>query len=175
MDRGGSITVLAGVHVGCFELFAQEGIRSVTDLKSQNVGLRIPVFATPLASIMASRVGLDPVKDIHWVTDPSVEAKELSIARKIDAFLAIEPEPQELRARNIGHVLVNSAIDRPRSQYFCCMAAANSEFVHNYPIATRRALRTIFKATDAWRSHSESPKRWSTEDLLIVMTMFWRH
>jgi NitT/TauT family transport system substrate-binding protein len=97
---------------------------------------------------MASYVGLDPVKDIRWVKDPSVGAKDLFIAGKIDAFLAIQPEPQELRARNIGHVLVNSAVDRPWSQYFCCMVAANTGFVQRYPIATRRALRAILKATD---------------------------
>ena len=34
VDRGLAITVLAGIHVGCFELFAKEGIRSVADLKS---------------------------------------------------------------------------------------------------------------------------------------------
>ena len=148
MDGGGSITVLAGVHVGCFELFAQEGVRSITDLRGRSVGLRISVIPTQLVSIMASYVGLDPAKDIRWVKDPSVGAKDLFIAGKIDAFLAIQPEPQELRARNIGHVLVNSAVDRPWSQYFCCMAAANTEFVHKYPIATRRALRAILKATD---------------------------
>jgi NitT/TauT family transport system substrate-binding protein len=148
MDGGGSITVLAGVHVGCFELFAQEGVRSITDLRGRSVGLRIWGVPTQLVSIMASLVGVDPVKDIRWVKDPSVEAMDLFIAGKIDALLAIQPEPQELRARNIGHVLVNSAVDRPWSQYFCCMAAANTEFVHKYPIATRRALRAILKATD---------------------------
>ena len=34
VDRGLAITILAGIHVGCFELFAKEGIRSVADLKS---------------------------------------------------------------------------------------------------------------------------------------------
>ena len=35
---------------------------------------------------------------------------------KIDAFLGGPPEPQELRARNIGHVIFNSSVDRPWSQ-----------------------------------------------------------
>ena len=48
---------------------------------------------------------------------------------KIDAFLGFPPEPQELRARNIGHVVINSAVDRPWSQYFCCMLAGNADFV----------------------------------------------
>ena len=97
---------------------------------------------------MAAYVGLDPVKDINWVTSPSVRPKELFAEGKIDAFLGFPPEPQELRARKIGHVILNSASDRPWSQYFCCMLAGNRDFVHEHPIATKRVLRAILKATD---------------------------
>ncbi len=67
---------------------------------------------------------------------------------KIDAYLGFPPEPQELRAKQIGHVVVNSTADRPWSQYFCCMVAGNREFVRKHPVATKRALRAILKATD---------------------------
>jgi NitT/TauT family transport system substrate-binding protein len=40
IDTGASLTVLAGVHVGCFELFAKEGIRTVADLKGRSVGVQ---------------------------------------------------------------------------------------------------------------------------------------
>ena len=39
IDGGGAVTVLAGVHVGCFELFGNEGIRSISDLKGKSVGV----------------------------------------------------------------------------------------------------------------------------------------
>jgi NitT/TauT family transport system substrate-binding protein len=99
---------------------------------------------------MPAHVGLDPIKDIHWIisTDPSVKPMELFAERKIDAFLGFPPEPQELRARNIGQVIVNSSVDRPWSQYFCCMLAGNREFVRQNPVATKRVLRAILKATD---------------------------
>jgi NitT/TauT family transport system substrate-binding protein len=64
---------------------------------------------------------------------------------KIDAYLGFPPDPQELRAKKVGHVVVNSATDRPWSQYFCCMVAANREFVRRNPAATKRALRAILK------------------------------
>ncbi len=35
--------------------------------------------------------------------------------------MGFPPDPQELRAKKIGHVVVNSNVDRPWSQYFCCM------------------------------------------------------
>src|SRR5262249_11710889 len=66
---------------------------------------------------------------------------------KIDGFIGFPPEPQELRAKKVGHVVVNTLTDRPWSQYFCCMLFANKGFVRRYPVATKRALRAILKAT----------------------------
>ena len=146
IDAGAQITVLAGMHVGCFELFAQENIRGIAGLKGKSVGLRLS--PPDLLTLMAAQVGLDPVKDIDWVTDPSVSPLDLFAGGKIDAFLGFPPEPQELRARKVGHVIVNTAADRPWSQYFCCMLAGSREYVLKYPVATKRVLRAILKATD---------------------------
>jgi len=149
IDRGLGITVVAGIHVGCFELFAKEGIRSVADLRGRTVGQQ-GVGSSPhvFISAMASLVGLDPAKDIEWVTSGPVKPIELFAEGKIDAFLGFPPEPQRLRAQNIGRVIVNSAQDRPWSQYFCCMLASNREFVRKNPIATKRVVRAMLRATD---------------------------
>jgi NitT/TauT family transport system substrate-binding protein len=149
MDSGGPIKALAGLHAGCFELFGKEDMRSIADLKGRTVG--IPYFGSGphvfLAS-MGSYVGLDSAKDIRWVTSESVKPMELFVEGKVDAFLGFPPDPQELRSKNINHVIVNSAVDRPWSQYFCCFLAGNAEFVRKYPVATKRIIRAILKATD---------------------------
>jgi NitT/TauT family transport system substrate-binding protein len=146
---GEPIIVLAGTHVGCFELFGNESIRSIADLKGKSVG--VPGLGSSMhmfVSIMAAHIGLDPVNDIRWVTSESPPPVELFADGKIDAVLAFPPEPQDLRARHIGHVVVDTTVDRPWSQYFCCVLAGNSEYVRRYPVATRRVLRAILKATD---------------------------
>jgi NitT/TauT family transport system substrate-binding protein len=97
---------------------------------------------------MAQYVGLDPQKDIRWAVHPPAEATQLLAEGKIDALVGFPPVSQELRARRIGHVVINSAVDRPWSQYFCCIAAGNRDFVRNHPVATKRALRAILKAAD---------------------------
>jgi NitT/TauT family transport system substrate-binding protein len=149
VDRGLSITILAGIHVGCFELFAKEGIRSVADLKGRTVGIQgLETSPHVFLSAMATLIGLDPAKDIEWVTSGPVKPIELFAEGKIDAFLGFPPEPQRLRAQNIGRVIVNSAQDRPWSQYFCCMLAGNREFVRKNPIATKRVVRAMLRATD---------------------------
>ena len=149
LEAGAPITFLGGVHVGCFELFGTGAIRAIRDLKGKSVG--VPALGSAhhlfLAS-MAMYVGLDPRKDINWVTHDTAESARLLADRKVDALMAFPPVPQELRAKNIGHVIVNSAADRPWSQYFCCMVATNREFARKNPVATKRALRAILKATD---------------------------
>jgi len=146
IDAGKPITVLAGVHVGCFELFAGNDVRTIANLKGKTVGFEIAPAA--LLRLMVAQVGLDPDKDIRWVTDPSVKPLELFVEGKIDAFLGFPPEPQDLRARKIGHVIFSIAVDRPWSQYFCCMLLGDRDYVRKYPVATKRVLRAILKATD---------------------------
>jgi NitT/TauT family transport system substrate-binding protein len=97
---------------------------------------------------MAQYVGLDPRKDIHWLILPPAESIQLLAEGKIDALVSFPPVPQELRAKKIGHVVVNSAVDRPWSQYFCCLVTGNRDFVRKHPVATKRALRAILKAAD---------------------------
>ena len=146
---GEPITFLAGVHVGCFELFGNDSIRSFADLKGKSVG--VPALGSNqhiFLTAMVAHVGLDPVSDIHWVTNPSIKPSDAFVQGKIDGFLGFPPEPQELRARNVRHVVVNSALDRPWSEYFCCMLAGNSEYVRKYPVATKRVLRAVLKAAD---------------------------
>jgi NitT/TauT family transport system substrate-binding protein len=146
IDVGEPITVLAGIHVGCFELFARAGIRTIADLRGKSVGLKASPPA--LFGLMAAQVGLDSAKDVHWVTDPSVKPLDLFTEGRIDAFLGFPPEPQELRARHTGHVIFSTAVDQPWSQYFCCMVLGNRDYVRKYPVATKRAMRAILKAAD---------------------------
>jgi NitT/TauT family transport system substrate-binding protein len=162
VDTGHPLVLLGGVHVGCFELFATERVRAIRDLKGKTVavpdlgpGSSQYIF---LASMLAY-VGLDPGKDVNWVVHPRAEGMRLLAEEKIDAFMGFPPEPQELRARKIGHVVVNSAADRPWSQYFCCMVASSRDFVRKHPVAAKRALRAILKATDVCALEPERAAR----------------
>ena len=149
IDNSGPVTVLSGVHVGCFELFGKEGIRSIADLKGKTVGVAALGSSDHLfVSVMVAHIGLDPVNDIHWITSQTPTPAELFADGKIDACLGLPPVPQDLRARKIGRVIVNSSMDSPWSQYFCCMLAGHREFVQKYPVATKRVLRAILKAAD---------------------------
>ena len=149
VDQGDPVVFLAGVHVGCFEVFGGELLRRISDLKGKTVsvtaldGTEYVFFAS-----IAAHVGLDPRKDIRWQVHEADEGLRLFAEGKLDAYLGFPPRPQELRARKIGRVIVNSAADRPWSQYFCCLLTGSREFVKNHPVATKRAMRAILKGAD---------------------------
>jgi NitT/TauT family transport system substrate-binding protein len=150
VDGGLPITALAGVHLGCFELFAHEPIQTISDLKGKTFG--VDVLGSDLhiyVAIMAAHVGLDPERDVKWVAEASRPKRvEMFVAGEVDAFLGAPPQSQELRARKIGRVILNTTTDKPWSHYFCCMLWGNRDFVRDHPIATKRVLRALLKAND---------------------------
>jgi NitT/TauT family transport system substrate-binding protein len=79
LDAGLRLTALGGLHVGCYELFAREPIRTISDLKGRRVALIAPNSGEHLyLSIMATEIGLDAKKDIDWAFGP--DAMERFIA-----------------------------------------------------------------------------------------------
>jgi NitT/TauT family transport system substrate-binding protein len=150
LGAGQPITALAGVHVGCYELFAHEPIRTISDLKGKRVGIPQEPGSSGhmLLTTMVAHIGLDPHADIDWITTRTGDFMNAFASGEVDAFLGFPPEPQELRARGIGRVILNTATDKPWSQYFCCMTFGNREFIRAHPVATKRYLRAILKAAD---------------------------
>jgi len=160
LEAGDPAMILAGGHVGCFELVGTDRVRSIRDLKGKTVAVNVLGGAEHVfLSAMAASVGLDPRRDITWVTHATADTIALLAEGKIDAFMAFPTMAQELRAKKIGRVIVNSAVDQPWSQYFCCLIVANRDFVRRHPVAAKRALRAILKAADVCALDPEAAAR----------------
>ncbi|MCA1444564.1 ABC transporter substrate-binding protein [Ensifer sp. IC4062] len=157
IDAGIPIKVIGGLHSGCLELIANDSVRGITDLRGKRVGVfDLETAGYVLVALMARYVGLDPVKDIEWVIVPNDGTMANSFVEgKFDAFLGQPPVVQVLRPRNIGHTILNSTIDPPWSQHFCCMVSATEDYVNKHPVATKRVLRAIFKSADLCASDPE--------------------
>src|SRR6266540_3735120 len=129
VEAGDPIVILGGLHIGCFEVFAGERVRTVRELRGKTVAvLELGSSQHVFLSTIIAHIGLDPRRDVNWVTAPAAESMRLLAEGKVDAFLGFPPEPQELRAKKVGHVIVNST------------------FVRKHPVATKQALRAILKA-----------------------------
>jgi NitT/TauT family transport system substrate-binding protein len=161
LDAGKPMLALAGIHGGCNELFASERIRTIRDLKGKRVAVSaIGAAEYYFVSAIVAYVGIDPQRDIHWVEAGYENMFQYFIDGKVDAVLAFPPHPQDLRAKKVGRVIVDTAQDKPWSQYFCCIITARNDFVAKYPVATKRAVRAILKATDICAQDPERAARY---------------
>ena len=148
LDEEAPLVILAGGHIGCLELFAHEPVRSVKDLKGKRAAVTSGSAAHVFLAMVMSYVGLDPRKDVTIVAGSPVDTMRMFEERKVDAYIGTPPRTQELRARKIGRLIINSTVDRPWSQYFCCVIVGHREFVRKHPIATKRAMRAMLKSAD---------------------------
>lgn len=167
LDAGKEIVVLAGVHSGCYELFGNKNVHAIRDLKGKTVAIQYFGGGDHvLLSSMLAYVGMNPQQDVKWITGENLmDGMTLFIEGKADAFLGFGQQPPELREKKIGHVIVDTAVDRPWSQYFCCVVAANREFAQRNPVATKRVLRAILRAADICAAEPQRAARFLSDKL----------
>jgi NitT/TauT family transport system substrate-binding protein len=141
---------LSGLHVGCYALVGSDRVNSVRDLNGKTVWTGTVEDNGPhiFFKAIVAYVGLDPYKDIKYSWVKKDEAIQMFKDGKLDAFMSFPPGPQELMDKGVGKLLVDTNVDRPWSQYFCCMISGHKDFVKKNPVATKRALRAILKAND---------------------------
>ncbi len=158
IDRRAPLVILGAAHTGCVELVASQRVRSTRDLKGKTIG--ISTDTKVFISMFAAYVGLDPDRDISWTYYPWGDWEPLFEQGKIDAFMCTPPLSIRMRDRKNAHTLVHTSIDKPWSQYSCCLLASSREFVSRYPIATKRALRALFKSVDLCVQNPERVARY---------------
>ena len=139
IEAGVPIKILAGVHTGCFELIANDSVSSIADLKGKRVGVWRHRFSTRICLVepaWPTMSGSIPASDIEWVeSGPADAGLHRGRGRRLPRghARAAEAARQEDRPH-----MVNNALDRPWSQYFCCMVAGNADYMDKYPVATKR-------------------------------------
>jgi NitT/TauT family transport system substrate-binding protein len=122
--------MLAGIHPAASScLPAVASRRSPSSRESEFRFPRSAAHTSFFISTILSHVGLNPQRDVEWLAHPPAESMKQLAAGKVDALVGFPPVPQEMRAKKIGHVILNSVADKPWSQYFCCVLAGNREFV----------------------------------------------
>src|SRR5260370_38950263 len=94
LESGLDVKITGGVHTGCLRIQAgiKTDIMTVADLKGKKIGISgmgSPPFL--YASRVLARAGMDPKKDVDWVTYPP-DAMGLALDQgMIDAVASAEP------------------------------------------------------------------------------------
>ncbi|MGQ0465941.1 MAG: ABC transporter substrate-binding protein [Sporichthyaceae bacterium] len=150
IDAGAPLVMLGGVHVGCWEIFASGDIKSMRDFKGKTVAIVGSEFIDGrFLGMTLANVGLDMRTDVTLVNHPPTEFARLLSSGEVDAVLAFPPLSTDLRAKKIGRVVLNSITDAPWSSYYCCTVAVHKSWLDRHPMATRAALRAVFKGADS--------------------------
>ncbi len=161
IDRGAPILILSGLHAGCVELFASNRVKDIRDLGGKRIcatGENGPEHVF-ISSILAF-VGLDPSRDVEWVWEADYgKWPELLEQDRVDVVNAFPPQNLVLHDRGIGHVILNTTIDEPWRNFFCCMVAAHREYTQENPVATRKFLRAVIKANQLCEIDQENAAR----------------
>jgi len=163
VDRDDQLVILAGVQSNPFQLFGNDRVQSLRDLK----GKRISVFSTDatdsvygLWAVLLGYVGIDLEHEVEFVVLSAADSVAQVAAGTIDAWLSAAPYTTFFRTANQGHVFLDALADPPWSQYFGPMVVANRDFVENHPAAAKRALRAILKGADVCAREPERAARY---------------
>jgi sulfonate transport system substrate-binding protein len=175
MEAGLDVKLTGGIHTGCLRLQAgnKTAIKSAKDLKGKKIG--ITHMGSP-PFLFASRVlvsaGLDPKKDVEWVTFPG-EAMALALDQgRVDAVASAEPIGTMLIAKEKVHKVSDQAIDAPYDDEYCCAVIVNGKFARENPAGAAKVTRALLKGAKwvhlkpppswRWRRNTSPPQRRST-------------
>ena len=160
LEAGDPIVTLTGIHTGCVEIIGGPRVRSMADLRGKRIAAgRVAAGVPGFLEMILGQLGLRAGRDYELLNPPAPEGIEMFARGEVDAFTGIPPEPQELRSRGFGRVVLDSGRDRPWSQYFCCMVAAGRSFHDRHPAAAKRAVRALLKGADRCSAEPERSAR----------------
>jgi NitT/TauT family transport system substrate-binding protein len=155
VDAGLPMVALVGIHPGCLELWARPGISSIRDLRGKTIAVnakRASDLLYGIFSILLAYIGMDPATDVNFIEiGPDVAAlRDAFIDGRSAAFIAPAVFGPQLRRnpKNPGTVILDTTMDKPWSQYYCCQLVANRDWARRYPIATKRVTRAVCRAAD---------------------------
>jgi len=161
IDLRAPVTILGGLHAGCIEVFASERIAGLKDLRGARIltSGEISLNRNFLMTVLAY-IGIDPHSEVEWVYDSDrTRWPDMLIGGEVDVVSAFTALNYILRERKAGHVILNTTLDDPWRHFFCCVIAANRDFVERAPVATFRALRALAKAQQLCHVDPDSAAR----------------
>ncbi len=147
-EMGLDLKLTGGIHTGCLRIQAatKTDIKTVADLKGKRVG--VTHMGSP-PFLFASRVladkGIDPKKEVEWVTMPGdAMAKALDQGR-IEALASAEPIGTMLLAGNKVRTVCDQAADAPYDDEYCCIVVVNGKFAREDPTTAAKVTRALLK------------------------------
>src|SRR5579859_4150582 len=148
IENGLDVKITGGIHTGCLRVQAAKNssIKTIEDLKGKKVG--VTVLGSP-PHLFATRAmvanGINPEKDVEWVTTPADTFALALDQGKIDAVASAEPMGSILLARDKVHTVCDQALTPPYGDEYCCVVTLNGKFARENPAAAAKVTRALLK------------------------------
>jgi NitT/TauT family transport system substrate-binding protein len=151
LEQGFDVKLTAGMHGGCIRLLTAQGsgITSVAGLKGKTVGtFNMGSPDRIFLSVLASKRGIDPVKDIEWrVYPPDLLGVALQKG-EIQAFSSNDPIASIIRDRDHLMEVTNNLSDEYADRT-CCMLGIRGSLVRDErPVAA--AITAALMEAQEW-------------------------
>lgn len=173
IEQGLDVKITGGIHTGCLRVQtgANSTIKTAADLKGKRIG--IPTMGSP-PFLFASRVlaanGMDPRKDVEWVT---VAGDVMALALEngqVDAVADSEPLGSILAAQGKVRTIADQAVDAPYKDEYCCAVVVNGKFAERDPSAAAKVTRAMMRGARWVDVNPTSAANLSVENKYIAST-----
>jgi NitT/TauT family transport system substrate-binding protein len=162
VDVGGIPTVaVAGMHTGCLMVFARPEIRTVADLRGKTIAVNSKITKVGDKSVtgldygfmtsLFAHIGMQPTDATFVEVGEDKSVVPEFVGGKADAILTASSQGPLLLAnpKNPGGVILDTSLDKPWSQNYCCLLVTNRDWAKTNPVALKRATRAFLRGVDA--------------------------
>jgi len=174
IELGQDLKLTGGIHTGCLRVQAgmKTAVKNIADLKGKKVGithLGSPPFL--FASRVLAAQGMNPMKDVEWVTLPSDDMPKALDQGQVDAVASAEPIGTMLVAGDKVRSVCDQASDAPYADEYCCVVAVNGKFARDNPAAAAKVTRALLKGAKWVEANPTAAAQVAVEKKYVAATL----
>lgn len=174
IELGQDLKLTGGIHTGCLRVQAgmKTAVKNIADLKGKKVGithLGSPPFL--FASRVLAAQGMNPMKDVEWVTLPSDGMPKALDQGQVDAVASAEPIGTMLVAGDKVRSVCDQASDAPYADEYCCVVAVNGKFARDNPGAAAKVTRALLKGAKWVDANPSAAAKVAVEKKYVAATL----
>lgn len=157
-EQGVDAAFTSGIHTGCIQLLVKPGsnIKSISDLRGKviannGMGDGPMIFV----SRALAQEGIDFKKDVQWKAYPAPELEGVLDRGEADAITLSDPIAQLIIEKGKAVKLLNTTVDAPYNQEYCCMATVSGKLLREDPKTAAAISRGMMKGAEWVQAHQD--------------------
>jgi NitT/TauT family transport system substrate-binding protein len=152
MEQGFDVRLVMGTHGGCSRMLGSRraGVTDVKHLKGKTIALSdVAGSARNTFSILLSENGIDPNKDVAWLTFPPPLLGMALEKGNAQAIAGADPDLFLIQKRSKGDLLeILSNLTPPWEDRVCCVLGVSGRFLRDNRPVVRALASSLIEAAD---------------------------